>query len=443
MSQNQKGRRREEKGRRTGRGAFPSKQILTSVVVPSQSTTPLQSTPSPSSRPPSQSHPPVAKVPLTIGTQRSLTVNIPKDPSSTPVVLIKEAKFPRRVVKEKAEKEPPKATIRKKKTSVTRSISLETKTSSENEGRLGSKNERKKRRSSPDSTDNISEGSREPSENDEKTPRKFNPELASKFFKHIQESRRAKRRSADASLEKMPESSQLNVSIRSMRSKLRKTPKPSLETDMFKPNGDPFWVVSDRPPDECEKNENGEPITNSELALTLAQDGLELEEKDWFELTKSYMNFELPKGIRLPDYHKFDSLAPLEKLKDMNLYLSEKTIAYNTVQNLVELSEDAIKRFAMRREGNIGRVRSVIVQDTAEKATNTPTASIPAAPARPSREKFQLSTCIISSVNFNTQVINVQYERQNSILSIQNYRKMMSRMYSMEQTTQMESREKI
>ncbi|EFP03068.1 hypothetical protein CRE_28529 [Caenorhabditis remanei] len=245
------------------------------------------------------------------------------------------------------------------------------------------------------------------------------------------------------SLEKMPESSQLNVSIRSMRSKLRKTPKTSIETDMFKPNGDPFWVVSDRPPDECEKNENGEPITNSELALTLAQDGLELEEKDWFELTKSYMNFELPKGIRLPDYHKFDSLAPLEKLKDMNLYLSEKTIAYNTVQNLVELSEDAIKRFAMRREGNIGRVRSVIVQDTAEKATNTPAASIPAAPARPSREKFQLSTCIISSVNFNTQVINVQYERQNSILSIQKYRKMMSRMYSMEQTTQMESREKI
>ena len=119
---------------------------------------------------------------------------------------------------------------------------------------------------------------------------------------------------------------------------------------------------------------------------------------------------------------------------------------------------DAIKRFAMRREGNIGRVRSVIVQDTAEKATNTPTASIPAAPARPSREKFQLSTCIISSVNFNTQVINVQYEvsfsedfisishffqRQNSILSIQKYRKMMSRMYSMEQTTQLESREKI
>ena len=99
----------------------------------------------------------------------------------------------------------------------------------------------------------------------------------------------------------MPESSQLNVSIRSMRSKLRKTPKTSIETDMFKPNGDPFWVVSERPPDECEKNEHGEPITNSELALTLAQDGLELEEKDWFELTKSYMNFELPKGIRLPD----------------------------------------------------------------------------------------------------------------------------------------------
>ena len=103
----------------------------------------------------------------------------------------------------------------------------------------------------------------------------------------------------------MPESSQLNSSIRSLRGKKKKTVKTSLETDLFKPNGEPVWVVSDRPPGECEKNENGEPITNPELADALASDGLELDEKDWFELTKSHMNFELQKGNQLPAEYSF------------------------------------------------------------------------------------------------------------------------------------------
>lgn len=451
-------RKREEKcKRREGksqsshdklrRGA-PKPKLMPSIVnIPSKSPSPAPSL-SLISVPPVP--PTVAVVPVVASVPLPATANfLPKEQptGNNPVFPTREAKRNQKKVKEKVEKELPKTTIRKKKTSsTTQSVSIDAKTSSEH---VGPQDDKKKKTSLSESTKKKlsgekSERSKEPSENDDKTPKKFYPELASKFFKHLQESQRARRRSEDARLEKMPESSQLNSSIRSLRGKRKKTLKTSLETDLFKPNGEPVWVVPDRPPGECEKNENGEPITNPELADALASDGLELDEKDWFELTKSYMNFDLQTGERLPEDYQFDSLAPFEKLEEINQYENSKALVYNSTKNLVELSDDAIKRFAMRREGTGDRARPGITSEPAALPTPT-TVESPDISLQPkqSTELYQMKTPT-SMIIFNTKNnICVLYDRHQAILSIQNYRKKMNSIYSNEQPTQPESKEKI
>ncbi|KAF1769951.1 hypothetical protein GCK72_001768 [Caenorhabditis remanei] len=426
-------RKREEKcKRREGksqsshdklrRGAPRAKVMPAIVSIPSKSPSPA---PSPSLSVPPVTPPvtpPVAVVPTVAVLPLGPSVNLLKDPTAnSPTLPTREAKRNHKKVKEKVEKEPPKTTIRKKKTSsaTTQSISVDAKTSSEH---AGSQNDKKKKTSMSDSTkkklsgESKSERSKEPSENDDKTPKKFNPELASKFFKHLQESQRARRRSEDARLEKMPESSQLNSSIRSLRGKKKKTVKTSLETDLFKPNGEPVWVVSDRPPGECEKNENGEPITNPELADALASDGLELDEKDCFQ---------------------FDSLAPFERLEEVNQYENSKALVYNSTKNLVELSDDAIKRFAMRREGTGDRARPVVTPDAA--TPTTPESPDVTLQPKQSTELYPVKAGPVSIITFNMKnTICVLYDRHKAILSIQNFRKKMNSMYSREQATQPE-----
>ncbi|CAP21055.1 Protein CBG24452 [Caenorhabditis briggsae] len=86
-----------------------------------------------------------------------------------------------------------KSTLRQKK----HSVSTEAKTPSENDGRSGSKNDKKKKSSTSSDADNKSEGSKEPSENDEKT-KSINKDLAKNFFKHMLESQKTKKRCDDA-----------------------------------------------------------------------------------------------------------------------------------------------------------------------------------------------------------------------------------------------------
>ncbi|CAL2028594.1 unnamed protein product [Caenorhabditis brenneri] len=464
-------RRREEKGRRiegksqNHRGTTKSKIVPTSVALPSKTPSPA-TTPS-THIPPPVMIPPVTTVPLPMS-------NVLKDPTSmSPNLGGREAKVIKRKIKEPETKPPPppsKATIRKKKSSASeaKSISIDGKTSSEHEagGVLSNKGKKKKRsHTSTDSGRKLndkSEGSKEPSSNDERTPKRFNKEMAHSYFKQMIESQKSKKRTDDARLEVMPESSQINVSARSLKKKHKKGPKkePAPDTDFFKPNGDPVWMVPERPAGECEKNEDGTPIKNPDLALALAEDDLEIDEKNWLQLINSFMEMTLLPGKGMPEGYIFDPMDPIEKLEQLNAVFEVNpetplidTVTYNTIKNLVDLSEIAMKRFQLKQSG----------LDVPERPLPTPPPPAASAPPPPgslkpsenstslpnmppkatvSTELFQLNTCLQQSgISFDLKrCVSIKYDRQHPRASIKKFRKRLS--YSMEQTTQMESKEK-
>ncbi|KAF1771003.1 hypothetical protein GCK72_002831 [Caenorhabditis remanei] len=434
-------RRKEEKGRRKQgksqcrRGTQKPKAVSNPVLTTSKS-------PSPASTP-SQPAPPavvIASVPVITN---PLLQNLHKDPTQSSPNLSKEGKHTTRKKKnEKVEKDPPKTTIRKKKKDL-QSISIDLKTSSENDGPGGSANDPRKKKShtSSDSkkkrssNETKSDGSKEPSDNEEKTAKKFNPEMANNFFKFLKESHRARRRTEDAHLERMPESSQLNYSVRSIRSKLKKGgPKTSSTeiTNFFKPNGDPIWVVDSQPTTEVMRDANGVAITNKELVEALAEDNLELDEKSWYDLIESYIQCKMSSGTQLPEDHQFDSLAPADTLTEINEYQSQEAVSYNTVKNLVELSEDAIQRYEKRRQGD----------DNNRPARTIDVTTVEEGPVAPVKvENFQLNTCIVSNITFDLKKnMNIKYDRHNAIASIRKLHRKMS--MSMEKTAKGGSNEK-
>ncbi|KAF1770999.1 hypothetical protein GCK72_002823 [Caenorhabditis remanei] len=434
-------RRKEEKGRRKQgksqcrRGTQKPKAVSNPVLTTSKSPSPANT--------PSQPAPPavvIASIPVITN---PLLQNLHKDPTQSSPNLSKEGKHTTRKKKnEKVEKDPPKTTIRKKKKDL-QSISIDLKTSSENDGPGGSANDPRKKKShtSSDSKkkrsshETKSDGSKEPSDNEEKTAKKFNPEMANNFFKFLKESHRARRRTEDAHLERMPESSQLNYSVRSIRSKLKKgVPKTSSTeiTNFFKPNGEPIWVVDSQPTTEIMRDANGVAITNKELVEALAEDNLELDEKSWFDLIDIFIECKMTRGTQLPEDHQFDSLAPADTLADINEYQSPEAISYNTMKNLVELSEDAIQRYEKRRQGN----------DNNRPARTIDVTTVEEGPVAPVKvENFQLNTCIVSNITFDLKKnMNVKYDRHNAIASIRKLHRKMS--MSMEKTAKGGSNEK-
>ncbi|CCD67617.1 HUN domain-containing protein [Caenorhabditis elegans] len=395
-------RRSEDKKRRRD-GKTQAGQKRTSSI-PSKSSSGGLVTP-----PPPVIAPPVVVLPVL------LQANLIKDPvAMSPNVPVKEGKATRRKEKsiEKKEHEQPKTTHRKKKSSL--SASLEGKTSGENEA---PKAEQKKSstESGKKQVDLNSDGSKEPPE-EEKNKQKLNKDLAKHFFKHIQESHKSRKKADDRRIEVMPESSQLNVSARSLRKKTQKKPKTVLDLEIFKPNGEPVWVT-DKPPSECEKDEDGVIITNPELAAALAEDNLEMDERKYLDYVEDYMSCAMPRGPALPENHQFDPLATVEKLASNSEYVTQDTVTYNTVKNLFDLSEDAIKRFAMKRDGLDERARG-IKEITASETPST-TSIVP--PKDP--DQIQQKTAL-TSITFNLiNNIVLHYDRHHPIASIQKCRK--------------------
>ncbi|PIC52306.1 hypothetical protein B9Z55_002466 [Caenorhabditis nigoni] len=412
-------RKREEKCRRKEgksqcrRGVPKPKAPPAAVSLPTKS-------PSPASTPLAPLPPPVVPPPMTNVTL-PIPTNILKDPTAmTTNVPSREGKAIRRKIK----------------------------TSSENDGPVGSRNEKKKKNSQTSSnsgrkklsTENKSDGSKEPSDNEDKP--KFNKDLAKNFLKHMMESQRARRRSADARLETMPESSQMNISAKAFRKKKGSGKLPQ-DSNIFKPNGDPVWVVSDLPLEECLKTEDGVTVTNPELAQALADENLTMDERNYIEYGGEYMACNLKKGLSLPEDYQFDPLAPEETLEANNKYINGEAIIYNTAKNWVDLSENSMKRFAERQDGMDQRVRPRHSLDNTTTTTETTTLSLPPT-LTASQEKLQLKTCVMSIVTFNIkQNITVNYDRRQPITSVQRFRKRMNNTYSSEQTTQVESKEKI
>lgn len=386
-------------------------------------------TPSPGHTPSTPIPPPVVAPPVT---SLPLTINLLKDPTGLlPTGPAKEGKAIRRKVKEKVEKDVPKTTIRKKKTSATatQSISIDGRTSSENDAPIGSKHDRKKKNSQTSSNSEAkSDGSKEPSENDERNGPKMNREIAKSFYKQMLESQRARKRSDDARLETMPESSQINISARIYKKKGKKPSKTPLDANLFKPNGDPVWLVS-----EVETvGANGAKAPNAELAAAMAEEGVELDEKTWYEHITEYMGCTMSKGPALPEDYKFNAFAPEETLELNNEYVTPNTVIYNTCKNMDELNENAIKRFAAKEEGMEGR--KTHTQDTT--TTETTTVTLPLAVSA-SQELYQLKTCVMSMVTFNVKPTKMcRYDRSQPIASVQRALKRMNNMRSMEQTTQ-------
>ncbi|CAZ65500.1 PHD-type domain-containing protein [Caenorhabditis elegans] len=430
IRQNDDNRRRKE-GKSQNRRGGPKSKPQPTIVPPRKTPSPSTVTPLPT----------VIALPA-VSTPSPAQANLLKDPTATsPNVPGRERKAIRRkVTKEKVEKDPPKTTVRKKKNQVNQSLSAENtnaKTSSDNDERAGSKNDKPKKKNSHTSSDSRRRRSSEipssGSKEDEKSGQKFNKDLAKNFFKHVQ-SQRAQKRSDDARLERMPESSQLNASARAMRKKKTNAPKTSLDSDLFKPNGEPVWVVPERAPGDCEKNDEGVPITNPELVAALAEDNIEIDEKSWFDHIGDYMSCAMPRGVTLPENHTFDSLAPRDKLEANSDFVSQETVAYNTVKNLVELSEDAIKRFSMKRDGIDDRARPTVTQDTTVETTIETTMPLPPVKAL---STDTISTTPGKAISFHMKnVVCLSYDRNHPIQSIRKFRKKMSSKGVMEQSTQ-------
>eukprot|EP00081_Caenorhabditis_elegans_P016805 NP_496775.2 Uncharacterized protein CELE_F42G4.2 [Caenorhabditis elegans] len=402
-------RQTEDKRRRRdgkSQGGPKPKAKPTLVSVPSKSPTKVPPTP------------PVLAPPSVLSIPSLLQAAHVKDATAmSPNLPYREGKATRRKerVVEKEKEQPKTATIRKKKQSATQTVSIEHRTSSENDAPKNSK-------TSSESHKNDSDGSKEPSDNaDDKNKPKFNSDLAKNFFKHMIESKKARKRTEDARVDTMPESSQLNKSARALRNSSHKKPEPAPDFEIFKPNGEPVWVVDELAPGECVNNEDGVVVKNPELAKAMAADNLVLEEIDLIDMVEKYLKCTMPRGTLIPENYNFDALAPIDILESNSEYVSPETVTYNTFKNLVDLSEGAIKRFSMKRDGMDDR--SKLSQDKAIETTATSTMTV--LPNLKASETSQLKTCEFG-VTFNLKhVICLSYDRKHPIASIRKFRKKM------------------
>uniref|UniRef100_A0A8R1I9R9 Uncharacterized protein n=1 Tax=Caenorhabditis japonica TaxID=281687 RepID=A0A8R1I9R9_CAEJA len=219
------------------------------------------------------------------------------------------------------------------------------------------------------SSENRSSGSKELSEQDEKTKvQKIDKDLAQKFFHELQKSRRmAQRMSARISsperavkpdpLEVMPESNKLNSSVRAMKKKLEKMKEQKEEpvkdpmAGLFKENGEPVWMVPERSSNV--ETEDGVLISNIELAKAMAEDDVKLEEKPWADVVNEYIQEEMPCGATLDrkSQRQLDPFAELKELTKNDEFLSDETVRYMTAKTLYETSMEAVNRFDRKRKG--------------------------------------------------------------------------------------------
>ncbi|CAI2350267.1 unnamed protein product [Caenorhabditis sp. 36 PRJEB53466] len=339
---------------------------------------------------------------------------------------------------------PGPATVRKKRKSS--SSNSTDKTSAENDskqaGPIG--------KAPPSHTSSETDGSKEPSETDSnKRMSKFNKDLAQKFFKEMIESQKAKKKrktsdERERTMDTMPEGSQINMSARALKKKkkkeAKKEPSTTSEVNYFKPNGEPVWMVAELAPGEGEKDEDGVVISNPELVNALAEDDLELEEKDWIRLSDAYMQCAMTAGKRLPEDYQFDPFGPLESIEKTSEYVSQETVGYLTIRNLVELSEEALKRFMNRNQGEDRNRQLGSRTPSTTDSVETGTLETPAV-LNTEKSEAQLKTGLSTqTVTFDVRnVIYLSYDRQNPLKSAQ---KLREKTDSTEKTTQEITKEK-
>ncbi|CAO4366041.1 unnamed protein product [Caenorhabditis nigoni] len=249
------------------------------------------------------------------------------------------------------------------------------------------------------------------------TSKKFNMELAQKFFKQMMESQKitaktTKRRETteeeDVNADTMPESSFNGLSRRSKKGhRSHRKPAP-LDRNIFKENGDPIWVVSERKPgDKQVFNEAGELVKNPELMAALEDENLEYEDgKGWINKITSFLGGEM---MDWKTYDKEDTLDNMDPFAPVNVlktrgetFFKKEAVIYNTSDAILHLSHNAMERFSNQGE------------DTCPRRNG------PASRENEEEEK----TCIITSMKIIMgNAFMITYDRRRPIVSIRKFKK--------------------
>lgn len=135
----------------------------------------------------------------------------------------------------------------------------------------------------------------------------------------------------------MPESSQLNKSARALRNSSHKKPEPAPDFEIFKPNGEPVWVVDELAPGECVNNEDGVVVKNPELAKAMAADNLVLEEIDLIDMVEKYLKCTMPRGTLIPEKYFFKYFHENRKYVSFSVTISThllQSIFWNQILNM-------------------------------------------------------------------------------------------------------------
>ncbi|UMM19144.1 hypothetical protein L5515_014880 [Caenorhabditis briggsae] len=245
------------------------------------------------------------------------------------------------------------------------------------------------------------------------TSKKFNMELAQKFFKQMMESQKITKRAKnntteeDVNADTMPESSFNGLSRRSKKVHRNKGKPAPLDRNIFKENGDPIWVVSERKPgDKQVFNEAGELVKNPELMAALEDENLEYEDgKGWINKITSFLGGEMMdwKTYNKEDTLDMDPFAPVNVLKTRGeTFFKKEAVIYNTSDAILHLSHNAMERFSNQGE------------DTCPRRNG------PASRENEEEEK----TCIITSMKFNMgNLFLINYDRRRPIVSIRKFKK--------------------
>ncbi|CAL2040653.1 unnamed protein product [Caenorhabditis brenneri] len=240
--------------------------------------------------------------------------------------------------------------------------------------------------------------------------KKFNMELAQKFFKQMAENQKGRPKTIeeDLNIETMPESSSVKKSSSKLKKmQNRKNKQKELDPNIFKENGEPVWVIPDRKPSEMVTNEDGELVKYPELMAALEEEGLEMEDgKGWFQKITSFLSGELNSGkIDLKEAKEgIDPWAPFEVLNERSdQYFKKETVVYITSETVLNLCDNAIERFSQQ-------------EDTGPRRP-------PPRECDSKKEGDEEKTCIVTSIAFNTSsTFKITYDRRCPIESIRKFK---------------------
>ncbi|CAI2298142.1 unnamed protein product [Caenorhabditis sp. 36 PRJEB53466] len=242
---------------------------------------------------------------------------------------------------------------------------------------------------------------------------KFNMQLAQKFFKQMLESKKSSKQtfSSDLGMETMPEPSDIRMSLKAAkknRKKHAKTSRKPLDRNIFKPNGEPVWVVHDSSTEVI--TEDGVKTRYPELLAALEEDNLEMDDtKQWCRMVNGFLDGLYTTGM-IKEVPEFDPYAPYDEIMERSEMLNRKeSVIYYTMCNLLCLCKAAMDRFDLHKDEN-PREKWMRIQEERLRAMK--------------REEEEERTAIVTSIRFNMEgTFSISYDRRRPIMSIQKFRK--------------------